>query len=80
MADPPIRRLAGLMRDDGRLRLRQGVTDADNGDGTINVTLGGDDVVIEDVQLIAGGSVTVGATVWLLQQGPVLLALGSNAT
>lgn len=80
MSSKPVRKLAAMQRPAPRLRLRQGVVEVDNADGTIDLTLGGDDVVIESVQVIAGTTVTVGATVWVLQQGPLLLALGSNAT
>lgn len=80
MSNQPVRQLAALQRQGTRLQLRQGTVDADNGDGTIDLTLGGDTVVIESVQVLAGVTVTVGTTVWVLQQGPVLLALGSNAS
>lgn len=73
------RHLADLLRpDDAPLRLRQGVVATVNADGTVDVTLGGSSVVIDDV--VAVGPCTSGQTVWILQQHRDLLALGTPAT
>lgn len=77
MATKPVRQLASMQRSDGRVRVRQGVVDAANSDGTIDVVLGADDVVIESVSLL--GDAPAGAGVWMLQlPGGDLLALGAT--
>lgn len=76
MSTKPIRQLAALQRDRGALRLRQGLVDAsDSAAGTVDLTLGGDDVVVEDVGLI--GQAATGQAVWVLQRGGDLVALGA---
>lgn len=62
------------------IRLRQGVIDADNGDGTVNLTIGGSSTVIEDVSCLAGAVIGVGNTVMVLSTGYDLLVLGELAT
>lgn len=80
MSDREIRQLAALMREpSNRLWLRQGTVASNNGDGTYQVTLGGDDEEFT-AQLLAGAAVTVGGTVYVLKQGAMVLALGGNAT
>lgn len=56
------------------LRLRKGVVQTVQG-ATCTVQIGGSPVSIPGV--IPVGAVTAGQVVWLLQQGPVLLALGA---
>lgn len=75
MSSKPIRQVAAMQRDLGRLRLRQGAVDVVNADGTVDVTIAGDDVVVDGVQLL--GRAVASAGVWLLQKGPDLLALGA---
>lgn len=70
------KRLAELLRKPDSPRLRQGVVDTVNADGTVDVTLGGSDVVIPSVACV--GAVGTGAAVWLIQQDGDLLALGAT--
>lgn len=74
-----IRRLAAMLRPQQTLQRRQGVVDTVNADGTVDVTLGGSDVVIPDVVILGGAVVAADEPVWLLQDGPDLLALGAPA-
>lgn len=76
MTTPDLRTLAAALgtgpEDD--LRLRKGtVTSVQT--GTCTVRVGGSTVDVPGV--VPVGAVTVGGIVWLLQQGPLLLAVGS---
>lgn len=75
MASKEIRRLAAQQRPEPRLRLRQGVVDAVNGDGTVDVYLGADDVLIASVATLT--TVAASDTVFMLQTGGDLLVLGT---
>lgn len=77
MSSKPIRRLASQVRQGSLLRLRQGTVDAINSDGTVDVTIAGDDVVVEGVAML--GAAPAGTGVWMLQQAGDLLALGAPA-
>jgi hypothetical protein len=59
------------------LRLRQGTVEADNGDGTIDVTIAGSTTVIENVPCFDSVTVEESHGVWLLTDGVDLIAIGT---
>ena len=54
------------------------VTDVDDGTGTLTCELAG--VILRDVPYLAGNPVNTGDAVWLIHQGPTVVALGSPRT
>jgi hypothetical protein len=59
-------------------RIRQGVVTAINGDGTVNLTLGG--VALSNVKALKGSSPTVSGAVLLVVCGRDMFVLGAVAT
>lgn len=67
-------------RPRGTLRLRQGVVQVVNGDGTLDITLGGSQVTLTGVaRLSSYTSPTAGQAVMVLATGYDLLILGRVA-
>lgn len=58
------------------LRLRQGIAASALAGGTFTVRLGGSSVAVPARAMVSAGAIAAGDTVWLLQDGPLLLALG----
>lgn len=77
MSSKETRKLAAQISRPPQLRARMGTVDAVNGDGTVDIYLGGDDVLITNVVTIA--TVAVDDTVLLLQQAGDLWVLGAKA-
>ena len=62
------------------LRLRQGyVASHDSGAKTIGVRIAGDSNILPGVRYLKSYSPTVGDTIWLLNSGADLLAIGNQA-
>lgn len=68
-----------IARKGGGVRLRYGVVQTDNGDGTVDITLGGSGISIPSVGYLGTYSPTASDTVAILASGSDLLILGALA-
>jgi len=62
------------------VRLRQGVIDHVNTDGTVALTIGGDTTVIDHVMVLASAYLSAGDTVWIATDGRDLWVIGRLKT